>query len=158
MQNPYTLLNRSFEVGLAEVLDLVADDLRRFLEGLIDRFAVEVVPDDGAPPTLVGTSSLGDARPAQGPGEARQAGQRQQRGEDGQRAQRAGDGGRRSVGEQAAPADLDKGTELVCLAEPVGASELLDVAEAVRRRLVVMGDPQLERELGEAFDCLGRDP
>ena len=50
---------------------VTAEAMATFVAVLLARpqhaaFAVEVVPDGGAPPTLVGTSSLGDARPAQG--------------------------------------------------------------------------------------------
>ena len=58
------------------------------------------------------------------------------------------------MADDAAILDLDKGTELVCFAEAVGPPELLDVAQAVRRRIVVVGDPQVERELGEPLDRL----
>jgi hypothetical protein len=56
--------------------------------------------------------------------------------------------------------DVDVGAELVGLAEPVGLAELLEIAGAdpVGRRRVVVGDPELERDLGDALDRLGRDP
>jgi hypothetical protein len=54
--------------------------------------------------------------------------------------------------------DLDERPELVRLAEPIRRPELLEVGQGVRRRLVVVGDAQLERDLRRAGDRLGRDP
>ena len=55
---------------------------------------------------------------------------------------------------------LDPGLELVCLTEAVGVAQLLEVTflQAVGRGLVVLPDPELERQLGHPLDRLGRDP
>ena len=54
--------------------------------------------------------------------------------------------------------DLDERAQLVRLAEAVARSELLEIDETIGRRLVVMGDAGLERDLRWARDGLGRDP
>jgi hypothetical protein len=54
--------------------------------------------------------------------------------------------------------DLDEGAQLVRLAEAVARPELLEIVDPVRRRLVVVGDAELERDLRRAADGLGRNP
>ena len=46
--------------------------------------------------------------------------------------------------------DLDERAQLVRLAEAVARSELLEIDEAIGRRLVVVGDAGLERDLRRA--------
>jgi hypothetical protein len=56
--------------------------------------------------------------------------------------------------------DLDRGDEMVRLAEPVLGAQTLEVTllEVVGRRLVVLRDAELERQLRHAFDRVRRDP
>ena len=54
--------------------------------------------------------------------------------------------------------DLDPRAQLVRLAEGVRLVQLVEILDPVRRRIVVVGDPELERELRHALDRLGRDP
>jgi hypothetical protein len=54
--------------------------------------------------------------------------------------------------------DVDVRPELVRLAKPIRPAKLLEVLELIGRRLVVVGDAHLERDLREAGDGLRRDP
>src|SRR3954463_16432131 len=56
--------------------------------------------------------------------------------------------------------DLDPRLQLVRLAEAVGVPEPLQVAprDPVGRRVVVVADPELERQLWHSLDRLGRNP
>ena len=63
-----------------------------------------------------------------------------------------------TVGLDPAVLDLDVGAQLVRLPEAIGATELLEIHELVRRRVVVVGDPELERDLRRAADRLRGDP
>jgi hypothetical protein len=54
--------------------------------------------------------------------------------------------------------DLDPGRELVGEPEPVGGPQGLEVVDGVGRWVVIVGDPGLERQLGQAADGLGGDP
>src|SRR5262249_12742124 len=56
--------------------------------------------------------------------------------------------------------DLDPRPQIVRLAETVGVAEPSQIAgfEAVGRRLVVMADTELERQLRHSLDRLGRHP
>src|SRR6476469_6102519 len=56
--------------------------------------------------------------------------------------------------------DLDPRLQLVRLAEAVSVPEAPQIAvlEPIRRRVVVVADPRLERQLGHPLDCLGRNP
>ena len=78
---------------------------------------------------------------------------------DRRRSEAHGRGADRAAAEVAAvddPAvlDLDERPQLVGLAEAVGPAQLLEVARSdlVGWRLVVVGDAELERDLGQAFD------
>src|SRR5438477_4348523 len=63
-----------------------------------------------------------------------------------------------AVERRLAVVELDPCTQLVRLAEGVRLAKSLEVFELVRRRLVVVGDAHLERELRHARDRLGRNP
>jgi hypothetical protein len=54
--------------------------------------------------------------------------------------------------------DFDECAKLIRLSEPIASTKFLEVVELVRRRLVLMGDAQLEGNLREACDCFRRDP
>src|SRR6478672_12637570 len=60
----------------------------------------------------------------------------------------------------AAVLHLDPCHQLVCLAKPILITEPLEVArlEAIRRSLVVMAYPELERQLRKPLDRIRRDP
>ena len=58
----------------------------------------------------------------------------------------------------AAVLDLDEGAQLVRLAELVARSQLLEIVEVIRRRVVVVGDAELERDLRRSRDRFGGDP
>ena len=63
-----------------------------------------------------------------------------------------------ALGDRAVVVDLDPGLELVGLAEEVVLLHRVEVEQPVERRLVVVGDAPLERQLRHALDRLGRDP
>jgi len=48
--------------------------------------------------------------------------------------------------------DGDEGTELVRFTEPIATAQLFKVIEPVRRRFVVVGEADFEREPREALD------
>jgi hypothetical protein len=52
------------------------------------------------------------------------------------------------------PVDFDPRSQLVCLTDSVCVAQGLEVAllDAIRRRVVVVRDPELERQLRHAFD------
>src|SRR5262245_44459096 len=54
--------------------------------------------------------------------------------------------------------DLDERTQLVGLAETVARAEIVETIDPIRRRFVVVGDPELERDLRWAGDRLRWDP
>jgi hypothetical protein len=54
--------------------------------------------------------------------------------------------------------ELDPRAQFVRLAEGVRLAKRLEILQLVGRRVVVVGDPHLERELRHARDRLGRNP
>ena len=64
------------------------------------------------------------------------------------------------VADDLAVLDLDPGPELVRLAKAVRVTQPLEITlgQLLGRRVVVVPDPDLERELGHARDRLGRNP
>ncbi len=54
--------------------------------------------------------------------------------------------------------DLDERAQLVRLAEPVARPEILEAVQPVGRRVIVVGDPELEGDLRRPGDRLRRDP
>jgi hypothetical protein len=61
-------------------------------------------------------------------------------------------------GDAAVVVDLDPGPQLVGEADGAGVEQALEVVEPVGRRQVVVGHPQLERQLHHSLDGLPRDP
>jgi len=62
------------------------------------------------------------------------------------------------TGDLARVVDVDPGLQDVGEAEPVRGPQLLDVAEDIGRRIVVVGEPGVEGRPGSAGDRLGGDP
>src|SRR5207244_1253660 len=56
--------------------------------------------------------------------------------------------------------EVHPGFEVVGLTEAIGIAQPLEITlfQPVRRRFVVATDPELERDLGHAFDRLRRNP
>jgi hypothetical protein len=54
--------------------------------------------------------------------------------------------------------DLEPRFQLVRFTEEVGSVHRLDLVDPIRRRIVVMGDPERERQLRQPLDSFRRNP